>query len=156
MNCQKWPSCQYNATASPVPSYNNRILALNQAYDNIKIAFDPSKVHTKSTNRRKMIMKALVDKGVNGGIVGIEDSRPLNPTFNCWRSVNVTSLGRRTVQDVSIEVICAVARSLDGSVLCIYHNYATGEIQTTTIRSIEQSQDHNNNVDDTILMLRGS
>ena len=61
------------AAASPAPSYNDHISALNQAYNNIKIAFDPSKVCTKSTNRRKKIMKALVDGGANGGIAGTED-----------------------------------------------------------------------------------
>ena len=101
-------------------------------------------------------MKALVDGDVDGGIAGTEDSQPLNPTFNCGRSVKVTSLGEHTVREVPIEAICAVSRSLDGSVLCIYHNYATGQIQPTTIHSKVQLQHHNNNVDDTILMLGGS
>ena len=78
-------------------------------------------------------MKALVDGDVDGGIAGTEDSEPLDPKFNYGRSVKVTSLRERTVQDVPIEAICAVSSSLDGSVLCIYHNYATGQIPPTTI-----------------------
>ena len=57
---------------------------------------------------------------------------------------------------VPIEAVCAVSNCLDGSVLCIYHNYATGQIQPTTIHLKVQLQDHNINVDDTILMLGGS
>ena len=39
--------------------------------------------------------------------------------------------------------------------LCIYHNYVTAEIKPTTIHSKVQLQDHNNIVDDTILMVGG-
>ena len=64
-------------------------------------------------------------------------------------------MGERTVSDVPIGSICTVSNSLDGSVLCIYHNYAIGQIQTTTIHSKVKLQDYNNIVDDTILMLGG-
>ena len=64
-------------------------------------------------------------------------------------------MGERTVSDVPIGSICTVSNSLDGSVLCIYHNYAIGQIQPTTIHSKVQLQDYNNIVDDTILMLGG-
>ena len=60
------------------------------------------------------------------------------------------------MQNVPIEAICAVSRSLDGSVLYIYHNYATGQIEPTTIHSKVRLQHQNNNVDDTIMMLGGS
>ena len=99
--------------------------------------------------------KALVDGGANGGIAGIEDSQPWDSNINGGRSVKVTSLGERTVKDVPIETVCAVSNSLNGSVLWIYHNYATGKIQPTTIHLKVQLQDYNNNVDDTILMVGG-
>ena len=60
------------------------------------------------------------------------------------------------MQNVPIEAICAVSKLLDGIVLCIDHNYAASQIQPTTVHSKVQLQHHNNNVDDTIMMLGGS
>ena len=82
------------ATGKPVPLYEDHITALTEAC-NTHDAIDISKLHAKSTNRRKKNMKVLVDGGANGGIAGTIDSCPLNSTFNCRRSVKVTSLGER-------------------------------------------------------------
>ena len=98
---------------------------------------------------------ALVDGGANGGIAGTDDSQPWDSNINSGRRLIVTSLGERTVSDVPIGTVCAVSNSLDGTMLCIYHNYATAEIQPTTIHSKVQLQDHNNIMDDTILMVGG-
>ena len=87
------------------------------------------------TTRKHQMKKALVDGGANGSIAGTEDSQPLDSNINGGRSVKVTSLRERTVRDVPTEAVCARSNSLDGSVLCIYHNYATGQIQPTTIHS---------------------
>ena len=99
------------------------------------------------TVRKHQMKKALVDGGANGGIAGTEDSLPWDSNINDGRSVKVTGLGERTVSDVPIGSVCAVSNSLDGSVLCIYHNYAIGQIQPTTIHSKVQLQDYNNIVD---------
>ena len=66
-----------------------------------------------SNNGRNTFMKALIDGSANGGIAGTEDSRQLNSTFNCGRSVKVTRLGESTIQNVPIEVICAVSESIN-------------------------------------------
>ena len=84
-----------------------------------------NQIHDKTTRKHQM-KKALVDRGANGGIAGTEDSQPLDSNINGGRSVKVTSLGECTIRDVPIEAACAVSNSLDGSVLCIYHNYTTG------------------------------
>ena len=107
------------------------------------------------TSRKHQMKMALVDGGANGGIVGTADSQPWDSDINGGSSVKVTSLGEHTVSDVPIKAVCAVSNSLDGSVLCIYHNYATAKIQSTTIHLKIQLQDHNNTVDDTILMVGG-
>ena len=99
------------------------------------------------TIRKHQMKKALVDGGANGGIAGTEDSLPWDSNINDGRSVKVTGLGERTVSNVPIGSVCAVSNSLDGSVLCIYHNYAIGQIQPTTIHSKVQLQDYNNIVD---------
>ena len=106
-------------------------------------------------SRKHQMKMALVDGGANGGIAGTDDSQPWDSNINSGRSVMVTSLGERTVSDVPIGTVCAVSNSLDGTMLCIYHNYATAKIQPTTIHSKVQLQDHNNIVDDTILMVGG-
>lgn len=82
------------ATRKPEPLYDDHIIALTQTF-NIHDAINISKLHVKLTNKRKKSMKALFDGGANGGITGTgtEVSRPLNSTFNCGRSVKVTSLG---------------------------------------------------------------
>ena len=100
--------------------------------------------------------KALVDRGANSGIAGIEDSQPWDSNINGGRSAKVTSLGEHTVRGVPIEAVCAVSKSPNGSVLCVYQSYATSQIQPTTIHSKVQLQDYNNNMDDMILMLGGS
>ena len=71
------------------------------------------------SNGRDTIMRALIDGGANGGIAGTEDSRQLDSTFN-HGSVKVTRLGESTMQNVPIEVICAVSKSINVEVLCIY------------------------------------
>ena len=83
------------------------------------------------------------------------DSQPWDSNINGGRSVKVTNLGEHTVNDVPTKAVCAVSNSLDGSVLCIYHNYATCKIQSTTIHSKVKLQDYNNTMDDTILMVGG-
>ena len=99
------------------------------------------------TVRKHQMKKALVGGGANGGIAGTEGSQPWDSNTNDRRSVKVTSLEKSTVRDVPIGSVCAVSNSLNGSVLCIYHNYATGQIQPTTIHSKVQLQDYNNIVD---------
>ena len=106
----------------------------------------------KTTTKHQM-KKALVGRGANRGIARTEDSQPWNSKINDERSVKVISLGERTVNDVPIKAVCAVSSSLDGSVLCIYHKFATGKIQPTTIHSKVQLQDYSKNVDDTFLMV---
>ena len=106
-----------------------------------------------SNNRRNTIIKALFDGSANGGIVRTEHSRQLNSTINCGRTVKITRLKESTLRNVPIQTICVLSESLNGIVLCIYDNYTAGQIQTTTVHSKIQLQHHNNNVDDTVMML---
>ena len=102
------------------------------------------------------ILRILAHSREFSGIAGTKDSLPWDSNINDGRSVKITGLGERIVSNVPVGSVCAVSNSLDGSVLCIYHNYATGHIQPTTIHSKVQLQDYHNIVDDTILMLGGS
>ena len=51
--------------------------------------------------------------------------------------------------------MCAVSKSTAGDALCMYYNYAAGQIQATTVHSKIQLQHNNNTVDDTAMMLGG-
>ena len=109
-----------------------------------------------SNSKRNTIVKVIIDYDANDGIAGTKDSRQLNSTINHGRSVKVTRLGENTLRNFPIEAICVVSESLNSTVLCIYDNYAAGQIQITTVHSKIQLQHHNNKMDDTIMILGGN
>ena len=91
-----------NSTTINSPDYTTKEyedwdLVLNNATNKIRIAIDGDTnvgIATKlaSHNWRNKSMKALIDGGANGGIVGTEDSRLLNSIFTHGKRINVTSL----------------------------------------------------------------
>ena len=79
----------------------------------------------------------------------------LDSSFN-YGNVLVTKFGGGTMQNVPLEVMCAVSKSTTVDTLCMYYNYATGQLQPTTVHSKLQLQHNNNTVDDTAMMLGGN
>ena len=79
----------------------------------------------------------------------------MDPSSHLDRHVNVTGVGEHTINDIPIARFCAVSQSQHGNVLCIYHEYAGGNIQERTIHSKIQLMDYGNRVDDTTMKLGG-
>lgn len=71
-------------------------------------------------------------------------------------NILVIRLGGGTMRNVPLEAMCAVSKSTTGDTLCMYYNYAAGQIQPTTAHSKIQLQHNNNTVDDTAMMLGGN
>ena len=79
----------------------------------------------------------------------------MDPLSHLDRYINVTSVGEHTINDIPIARFCAVSQSQYGNVLCVYHEYAGGNIQERTIHSKIQLMDYGNKVDDTAMSLGG-
>ena len=79
----------------------------------------------------------------------------MDPLSYLDQHVNFTGVGEHTINDIPIARFCAVSQSHYGNVLCVYHEYAGGNIQERTIHSKIQLMDYGNKVNDTARSLRG-
>ena len=142
----------FMAIITPLPS-NCRFdqLVINDTIGGNKV----STSYSVSKHVRSSKVKALIDGGANGGIAGTADSRRMDPPSHLDRHVNVTGVGDHTINDIPIARFCAVSRSQNCNVLCVYHKYAGGRIQERTIHSKIQLADYRNKVDDTTMKLGG-